>query len=258
MRHIILFLLITVALLIAGCTSESNTTASTAEEQSVRFTTIDDWSIRGTLYNSNGNSVLLLHGLGDHRTAWVEFARVLQDKGYKVLAIDMRGHGESTLKGSTTKTWEQFTVQDYASMAKDLSAAQEFLGEKNISIIGASIGANIALNYAAGGKVSSLVLLSPGLNYHDIKAEPAMRLYKGPVYIAAADMDQYSADSASQLYRLASGEKELEITSGSSHGTVLLEDVEMQDAILAWLADNYPAAKPVDNSTNITTSRRRY
>ncbi|MFH1182326.1 MAG: alpha/beta fold hydrolase, partial [Candidatus Woesearchaeota archaeon] len=222
------------------------------------FTTVDGWTIQGTLYNGTGKNILLLHGLGDHRAAWTEFARVLKQNGYTVLAIDLRGHGKSTMADGVNKTWDDFTNADFAGMPKDASAAQQFLGNENISIIGASIGANIALNYAAqSGKVPSLVLLSPGLNYKDITTESAMRLYEGAVFLAAGEIDSYSADSASRLYDLASGKRELKIYNTGNHGTQLLKDQAIQDTILAWLAKNYPAARPVSNSTNVTVARRR-
>jgi alpha-beta hydrolase superfamily lysophospholipase len=255
----ILFILIAV-LLIAGCETTQTSTSAPPTEMAVKFTTVDGWALQGTLYNGTGRNILLLHGLGDHRAAWTEFARILEQNGYTVLAIDLRGHGKSTLDNGVDKTWDRFTTADFAAMPKDAAAAQQFLGKENITIIGASIGANIALDYAAqSGRVSSLGLLSPGLDYKGITTEQAMLLYKGNVFIAAGDQDGYAADSSQRLYDLAPGGKRtLKIYTTGNHGTVLLKDTQVQDTILAWLAKNYPAPRPVDNSTNVTVSGRRF
>jgi pimeloyl-ACP methyl ester carboxylesterase len=259
MKQLLLLFILVAALLIAGCeTSNQATNSNVQAEPTVKFTTVDGWAIQGTLFNGTGRSILLLHGLGDHRAAWTEFARVLRQNGYTVLAIDLRGHGRSTMDDGVNRTWDRFTTADFAGMTKDEAAAQQFLGNENISIIGASIGANIALNYAAqSGKVSSLVLLSPGLDYKGITTEKAMRLYKGAVFIAAGELDGYAADSSNRLYELSAGNRTLKIYNTGNHGTQLLEDSAVQDTILAWLAKNYPAARPANNSTNVTVATRR-
>jgi pimeloyl-ACP methyl ester carboxylesterase len=253
------FFLMVLVLLIAGCQDSSKAgSAAIPKESSVSFMTTDGWAIKGTLYSSPGHSILLLHGLGDHRAAWTEYARILQNEGYNVLAIDMRGHGESTKKGNETRTWQRFSVQDFKSMTKDIAAAQAYLEGENISIIGASIGANIALNYAAqGSKISALVLLSPGLNYQDVTTEDAMRLYKGPAYLAAGKLDGASADAVQRLDQIAAGPTEPKIYDTGNHGTALLEDEQVQNSITAWLRKNYAAARRVDNSTNISSATRR-
>jgi pimeloyl-ACP methyl ester carboxylesterase len=253
------FFLMVLVLLLAGC--QATTLAGSAnalpKESSVSFLTTDGWAIKGTLYSAPGHSILLLHGLGDHRAAWTEYARVLQNEGYNVLAIDMRGHGESTKKGNETRTWQRFSVQDFKSMTKDIAAAQIYLKGENISVIGASIGANIALNYAAqSSKISALVLLSPGLNYQDVTTEDAMRLYKGPVYLAAGKLDGAAADAVQRLGQLAARPEQIIYATGS-HGTALLDDEQVQSGITAWLGKNYPAARPVDNSTNVSSTTRR-
>src|SRR4030081_2413986 len=44
---------------------------------------------------SNGNCVLLLHGVADSRASQMGLARLLLENHYSVLAPDSRGHGES-------------------------------------------------------------------------------------------------------------------------------------------------------------------
>jgi dienelactone hydrolase len=253
-----LLLVMILALLVVGCETTTTTTSSQTipSEASVKFTTIDGWTIQGVLYNGTGSNILLLHGLGDHNSAWAEFARVLKQEGYTVLAIDLRGHGKSTMDDGINRSWQGFTTRDFSSMANDASAAQQFLGG-NITIMGASIGANIAVNYAASSdKVTSLVLFSPGLDYKGITAEAPMKIFRGSAFFLAGDIDTYSASSAQRLYDLAKGKKKIEVYKTSNHGTQLLSDAVVQNDVLSWLEQNYPAVRPVDNSSNITVAKR--
>src|SRR4030095_6614395 len=43
-------------------------------------------------------AVLLLHGYGEDRLAWKEFSKELLNRGWAVMALDLRGHGESRSK----------------------------------------------------------------------------------------------------------------------------------------------------------------
>jgi uncharacterized protein len=54
--------------------------------------TLRGWSIRPD--NSNGNAVILLHGLGDNRFV-VGYAALLLSRGFSVLMPDARAHGTS-------------------------------------------------------------------------------------------------------------------------------------------------------------------
>ena len=109
--------------------------------------------------------VILLHMLGDDRTVWGEvgLAADLVDAGYAVLAVDMRGHGETG------------GAQDWALAADDLArvwddfAARDTVDEARTAIVGASIGANMALGLGADRpEVRGVVLLSPGLDYRGV------------------------------------------------------------------------------------------
>src|SRR5207247_1450246 len=43
-------------------------------------------------------AVLLLHGFGEDRSVWDSFRKQLLAKGWAVMALDLRGHGESKTK----------------------------------------------------------------------------------------------------------------------------------------------------------------
>jgi len=80
--------------------------------------------------------VLLMHGGGQTRHSWGGTARVLAARGYRAIAIDARGHGESDWAADGRYTLDPF--------ARDLEAiAKRF--DKPPAVVGASLGGNSAM-----------------------------------------------------------------------------------------------------------------
>lgn len=177
--------------------------------------------------------VLLLHMWEGSRQDWAAFAAQLQAAGYGVLALDLRGHGESG--GARTAA---AMIQDAAVGVKLLRAREEIDGDR-IFLIGASIGANVALNYAADdAAVRAAALLSPGEDYRGVST-PAARARYGdrPLFIAASSEDAYAAASARTL--AAAGPHELLMLADQGHGTRMLgTENGLEEAILDWLESN--------------------
>ncbi len=94
----------------------------------------------------------------------------------------------------------------------------------DLGLVGASIGANLALSYAQGDpQIQAIVLLSPGEAYKGLKILPVMKDYRRrPVLILAAEGDSHSAATARKLKRAARDYCEVRIYPGTAHGTDLL------------------------------------
>ncbi len=92
---------------------------------------------------ANGNAILLLHGAGGSRESLRPYAAFLVRNGYGVLALDLRGHGESG--GKTNKLGWQGT--------RDVGAAVTFLQRRHevrsIGALGLSMGGEVLLGAAA-------------------------------------------------------------------------------------------------------------
>lgn len=237
----IFFLLV---LLLSGCVSSGADITGESGASSisdVSFKTSDGITIAGTYYMAPGEDapgIILLHMLSKNRGDWAEFAKTLQAAGYTVLAIDLRGHGDSDL------SWKRFSDADFNDMVLDVAAAKKFLVEEGVSgddlaIIGGSIGANVALKYAADDKeINGVVLLSPGLDYKGVKTEEAITAYgKRPVLIVASRDDLYAAESSKKLHSLALGKSELKIYPGGAHGTSIISAQNAGPMILDWLQE---------------------
>jgi dienelactone hydrolase len=216
---------------VAAMTAQS---AAKRETKNVSFNTGDNVKIAGMLYtpdSARAPAVLMLHMAYASRKDWDAFAQRLQGAGFVVLAIDFRGHGES----GGAMDWEKMT-QDAAAAWKFLNS-QPNVDTKRIVVVGASIGSNVALSFAAAEpNVKAVGLLSPGLDYFNIKTDGAIKTYgKRPVLIFSSSEDSYSADTQKALEPLASGPKQVQLFQNVGHGTDMLRDGKVAEALFAWI-----------------------
>lgn len=181
--------------------------------------------------------ILLLHEGGKDRHDWEPLTSLLQNAGYAVLAIDLRGYGDS---GGTP---------DWMLARDDVKAALSQLGELpsvdpgNLIVIAAGIGANLGLNACAeSAGCMAAVLLSPGLDYQGISTSNAMVLMGSrAVLIAASDSDDNNPADSIMLDGMAQGTHRLDIYPGAVHGTDLLTtEPSLVGLIVEWLAATVP------------------
>ena len=246
-----------------------NSVNNNSTGQRVSFLTDDKVLIVGTYYapqtlslvsSKNGtttsssisrNGIILLHMLGRNRNDWNSFASILSNKnnGYSVLSIDSRGHAESTSQNGNIISFQSFTLDDFNKMVMDVKAAKQFLitqkniNPNNIAIVGASIGANVALNYAAlDPSMKAVVLLSPGLDYKGVTTSNTIKQYNGPIYIATAGKDPIAGNDPQTLcneINCANNNRLHIYQDSNSHGTDMFSDSSLQPPldklIVSWL-----------------------
>lgn len=223
----------------------------------VKFLTKDGVEIHGlysNVENKNAPVVLLLHMMPAAKESWREFQEKLQNASFQSLAIDLRGHGESVVKGGEMIDYKNFTDAEQQEKIYDVEVAINFLKEQGIelnqiALAGASIGANLALQYQSKHReIKVSILLSSGLDYRGLKTESLARSIEKnqSVYIAGATQDSRSsgqscADMAEILFNLLkSKNKKLKIIESKEHGTDMFRaDPEMMDEIIGWLGGVY-------------------
>lgn len=198
--------------LIAACVAVAPPRGATAQE-TVSFPTVDGGLIHADVYGEGDRVVLLAHGGRFDRTSWAEQAPVLAAAGFRVLAIDFRGRGESVGGHEWDGSDEGYVL--------DVRAALDWLretGATSISVVGASFGgwaAARAATEAEPGEIAALVLLA----HSPIERPEALTGRK--LFIAARD-DPY-ADGSPRLvdfrdqYERAPEPKELVILDGDAH-----------------------------------------
>ena len=104
----------------------------------------------------DGETVLLLHGFAADKDNWTRFSATLKDAGYRVLAPDLPGHGESSRVPTHT-----YDIPNQVAFVEAFVVAQ---GLEQVHIAGNSMGGHIAGAYAAlhPQRVQTLGLLNAG------------------------------------------------------------------------------------------------
>jgi pimeloyl-ACP methyl ester carboxylesterase len=123
----------------------------------VRFPTADGGIVGANVYGESDSVVILVHGARFDKESWAEQAPLIADAGFKVIAIDLRGRGES--RGGP---------QDDAERRIDLDvlATVDYArrkGATSVSLIGASLGgwaAGQAAVEADSGLIDQVILLA--------------------------------------------------------------------------------------------------
>lgn len=201
---------------------------------------IDELKLVGTLYTPGDTpspwpGVILLHMLWGDRSSWEDFAIKLTDAGYAVLAVDMRGHGDT----GGEVDWD-LAGNDLQQVWNYLGARPDIDGDR-MAVLGASIGANMALVTGADkSNARTVVLLSPGLNYAGVEIrDPLLTYGERPMLIVASQEDTYAADSSRRLEEIALGETRLVMYQGAGHGLHMFErEPGLADLIIDWLDDH--------------------
>jgi uncharacterized protein len=99
------------------------------------------WKVRPP--KTNGNWVLLFHGVSDNRTGMIGQAALLLRHGYSVVMMDTRAHGES---GGNMATYGWLERADTRAIVDALTMTETPHG---IFALGSSMGAAIALQSAS-------------------------------------------------------------------------------------------------------------
>jgi len=113
-------------------------------------------------------TVVFLHGLSSNHTTWLDIMRILHEKGYNSLALDLRGHGFS----DKTKKRSLYKLSVFTD---DLKFILDKENIKKVVLVGYSFGGPIALDYTikCSGRVAGLILISANhtnpLEYRKIK-----------------------------------------------------------------------------------------
>ena len=207
----------------------------------------DNLTVAGDYYppgTPSAKGLLLLHMMPADRASWRAFAEKAAAAGFHTLAIDLRGHGQSA---GGPDGYKNFSDAEHQASRHDVITAVEFLkarGAARIFLGGASIGANLALQYLAEyPEARAAFLLSPGLDYRGIATESlAEKLAKHQaLYLAASSEDMRSSGHAAvqmarRLYQLMPGAKEIREFDGAGHGTTIFErEPQFMDDVLQWL-----------------------
>ena len=183
----------------------------------VSFATEDGGRVHADLYGTGGRGFVLAHGGRFTKESWEKQARALADAGFRTLAIDFRGRGQS--RGPESKPPDDGVEYDVLAAVRYLRAS----GARTVSIVGASFGGAAAAQAAVlarPGEIDRLVLLA-----HGEIPEPE-RMQGRKLFVVARDDANDAGPRLPRIrrqYERAPGPKELLILEGSAHAQFIFE-----------------------------------
>lgn len=136
-------------------TSRAVRTVRVAVTEGIELTA-DEWG------PSEAPAVVMLHGAGQNRHAWKATASRLQDRGWFVVTLDARGHGDSD--------WSPSSSYDSDHVAADLHMVLERF-DRPPAVVGASMGgmASLAAQRVSDQQLYSALVLVDITPHFDVR-----------------------------------------------------------------------------------------
>lgn len=129
-----LFFVMLIAVLAGACSSEKVTPEYVYSTNGVKLS----FSEYG---NPNGQPVLFIHGWSHSKEMWQQQLTAPELQGYRLIAFDLRGHGQST------KTMNPAEYVSGNNWADDISAVIRKLDLRNVTVVSHSYGAIALMDY---------------------------------------------------------------------------------------------------------------
>lgn len=172
--------------------------------QSLRVPGSDGIEIHLLRWSDDGVPVILVHGFGNEAHIWDDFAPAIADT-YQVLAMDLRGHGDSA--------WDEKGHYDYPDHQADLEAVVHGFGFERVVLVGHSLGGRVCIRYAAANpeRVAGLVIVdsAPELDPRGIvRISQDVEQHRDPSFESVGQYENYlstayPAATAESIRRMA-------------------------------------------------------
>ncbi len=205
---------------------------------------------------ADGQYVILSHGYTDNRFGAMKYARIWLDRGFKVIAYDLRGHGENEPARCTYSAWESgdllALIEDARARFSDLQTLGlhgESLGAAtSVAVLGyrpdvdfvvADCGfaaiADVLSNGMKSVGVPPLLLWSAslflklrfGYSYADMRPVDRLEGNTVPILFVHGAEDAFILPEQSERMRAATaGYAELHLIPGAGHALSVLTDPE--------------------------------
>jgi pimeloyl-ACP methyl ester carboxylesterase len=178
--------------------------------------------VRGVLWPGAADTVLLIHDVGDDLDSWGALPAALAGQGYRVIAIDLPGHGLSD------DPWEPVAAKEVLDFV--ISSARRGQRGKCFAISIGSIAPVVGSLHA-----DALIALSPSPG-----SEWSRETISTPCLIFVGGADAAAADAANRYFRGRTGWTVVSSFGTAENGAALLTSlgaVHVNEQILAFLRD---------------------
>ena len=173
----------------------------------------------GVVLGNGATGVVLAHQLHSNLCAWLPFGERLAAAGMRVIAFDF----------PSTSDLDRYVLAAVTELRRQ--------GAHTIALAGASMGGTAVLVAASRDPtIARVASLSGPRDFEGLAAGRAVRQVYAPTLFIAAREDSPYVDDARAMYRAAPGDKRLLVVPGFDHGTDLLDDGQIGNQLLAFLA----------------------
>lgn len=179
---------------------------------------------------------MLVHESPGDLCGWLPYAKTLTAAGIRVLALDLRGFGDSRPPDRVP----------YYAYDRDLHAAIARLrsdGAHRVFLIGASYGGATVLTYGSRLETSGVISFSGELTltFNGLNADAGVKQLRAPLLLVGSHHDRYLpvAEALKLLRDARSKDKRTALYPGAFHGWDIVEDApyaaKARALVLAWL-----------------------
>ena len=194
--------------------------------------------------------MILLHSLGYNSQWWENLPSDLLNKGYAVLAIDLRGHGASVYNSKLIKSsWKNMKNTAFAKYPDDILAVINKVKEENTkksffnswAIVGADIGASAGI--LAADKMlnfpKTIVMISPVINTKGLYIPVSVAHLSGVDFLSiSGNNDIMSQDAEDYLIKFAQNEFVTFVSEAKTTGMMMLKsDTGLSKMIAEWVSE---------------------
>jgi pimeloyl-ACP methyl ester carboxylesterase len=217
-------------------------------------------------------TVLLLHDYNSQMEFMSLWAFELAQAGYRVVLVDLRGHGASTGQEVSYGKWE---TEDLKTVLDRLT--RDRLCDAKVGVLGVGYGATLALQFAArDARVATVVAIAPyhrfeqacqrlaaqeavpvppqrlhgaleaaaahlGINWDDWSAEAALRGLKTPVLLIGGGKDPIATgDDLKALERLSPAGSRSLVIPEADHWFIAYWLHDLSKPVEAWVGQHLP------------------
>jgi pimeloyl-ACP methyl ester carboxylesterase len=222
--------------------------------ETVRLVTRDKVSLAATFFaprakrGTKAPGAVLLHDAGADRRTLVSMALYLQKRGFGVLTLDLRGHGQSATESFSWATMDQKARESaWAFASRDLQAASDYLQSRdeihsaNLSLVGVGAGSGLALRHAIDDEnTRAVVLVGPanGGSYGFDLPGSVCDLEGLPCLIVAPKEGRREAEALRVTGHDANdGYEYVTVQVMKTSADELLEDRRLNSSLASWLKD---------------------
>lgn len=249
----IFFIILT---LIFFLTNSSVNAAPSIMQKDIKVVADDGFNIYANLSypkiknQKNIQTVVLLHSLGYNSQWWENLPKNLLDKGYAVLTIDLRGHGESVYNSKLIKlSWKNLKNSGYAKYPTDIVSVIEEIKKENTfkqffnkwAIVGADIGASAGI--LAADQLKSypevIVMISPVVETKGLYIPVSVAHLETSDFLAISGTDDTdSKEAAEYLSKFAQNQFTTYTSDSKSTGMLMIKnDKGLANFITEWVCE---------------------